>query len=719
MSGQRSRNDAWLVRVSGAITVAAVIYLLATIGDPLRLNWGDPWSDCNVQLSGRSFARDGFVANSFVPTIDLEPRPATPLRYTHYPPGPDLVNGLEQTLLGPSDITVYRVPALALTLAALFFFYRFVRRTWSREVALFALPLFASSIIFLQYADTIHHIPLYWASGFFALNAGAAWLQDGRRRSLVGCIAGVFVCFSASYDFFFFLPIMLVTTILLVKPDWRAKDVRVLALGILGGAGLAVFAKTACVITAIGMRGFVDDLVHQFLERATSAYAVDYRDGFRPILLGRIWRFFGPLFYVAIAANVLGVSNRIRGADAESRIDGSPLLVLAAGVPFIALFSQLFCEQYHPTLALLPYYAIGGGSVLARGWTANARRWRAAAAAGFAISVTWQVIELARFTKCFLPREDAVAIRKVLDQTDRRRFVITNIPVDAAPRAYWNRHALGLPLEREANYLRDLFDTQGHDGPITAIEYLPLDRAIFDKLLYGYFAGERKWGWIADPFGRRKEWRERTAELSKGYASQLSPFGKVVFESESFRVRSVTFEDVDRQQRLSLPQGETRYIDFETRWASNYELYGFGFPEQYEVHHGFAWLRARRPTELRFTLKGLKFDPVGAPMRTSGLRVRLSPGADYRMRAFGWTEKSEQTLSLRVNGAARLETISAASPHGPRDYVFTIRAEDLHADGIQDLEFSFDILDKFDNGLLFHSVTFEPISPCSPSEARR
>jgi hypothetical protein len=133
MTLETSRHDAWLARASALITAAAVLYLVGTVGDPLRMNWGDPWSDCNIQLSGRVFARDGFLKNSFDPTIDLDPLPAHPLRYTHNPPLPDIVNGLEQTILGPRDITVYRIFALALTFSALAFLYLYVGLTWSKK----------------------------------------------------------------------------------------------------------------------------------------------------------------------------------------------------------------------------------------------------------------------------------------------------------------------------------------------------------------------------------------------------------------------------------------------------------------------------------------------------------------------------------------------------------------------------------------------------------
>ena len=129
----------------------AAAFLFATRGEPLRLNWGDPWSDSNVQLSGRHFAEDGFVANAFTPVIDVGRETPDSLRYTHYPPLPDIVNGVEQRLFGPLDIASYRILSDLLSLASVVFFYRWVRSLWGGVTANVAVALLTTSLLWLQY----------------------------------------------------------------------------------------------------------------------------------------------------------------------------------------------------------------------------------------------------------------------------------------------------------------------------------------------------------------------------------------------------------------------------------------------------------------------------------------------------------------------------------------------------------------------------------------
>ncbi len=709
MASAQSRLDRWLPWTSAGVLSAAALYLTQSVGEPLRMNWGDPWSDANVQTSGRIFARDGFIKNAFTPTLDVEPLTPEALRYTHYPPLPDLINGVEQRIFGARDISFYRVFALAMSFAAMVLFFRWVRRLWGRETALFATPLFASNLLFLEYADTIHHVPIYWSTGFGALAAAAAWLTDGRRGALAATFVAIFLCLFASYDFYFFLPLSLLATVLVLRVPLKDGRVRALLAVSAGAALLSVSAKTLCVIWAVGAKEFWADFVFQFFERATARHADDYTGAFQAILIGRAWRFFGPLVLVAFVAQLHAVA--ARWWRDERTTDPTPLWLLVAGVPFIALFTQLFCEQYHAMLQLLPYYAVGVGSVLARLWGRATARAQALALGALLFCGVWQVVEVVRFPKTFFEREDIAAVRKILDDTDTRRFVLTNAIVDASVRNYWNRHSLTMPYSREPLQAHNLFDIYGHDGPITVIEFTDIADEAYDKGMYRLFAPERRWPWVADPFPYRHEWRARMDALRKSVAESGSYLGTVVYESKNLRVRSMTLEGLDKVQRALVPEEETRFIDFETKWADRHKLYGFGAAEQYDRQHGFAWLQARTPIELIFTLQGLRPKKEhGEPIRTSALRVRLAPGRDYQLTAVGWTEFKEQTLTLRVNGAIG-ETIAAGAPNGVRIYELTIRGESLRADGIQDLEFSYPLCDRHGNGLLLHSVRFDPATP--------
>lgn len=695
-----------LVCVAGA--AAAVVFLVTTIGEPLRTNWGDPWSDANVQTSGKFFARDGFVRLAFTPTIDIDPLGPQPLRYTHYPPLPDLVNGFQQWLFGPRDISFYRVFALALSFGALFFFFRFVRNVWGPATARFALPLFAFNALFLQYADTVHHVPIYWCSGWGALYAASHWMKNGGYRSLLLAGVSVLVCLFASYDYIFFVPLMTLVTIYVMGSSWRGqRSVRLLA-AVAGAATLAIVLKTLLVIWAVGPLEFWNDFVFQFHERATAQHSAEYKDGFIPILLGRVWRFFGPLVYVAIVAQIVGAVDRLRGQ--KSLVPPSPLLVLFAGSAFIGVFSQLFCEQYHPTLALLPFFAIGVGSVVREIWERERIRWAEPVAMALMFAVYgWQVRELLRFKKTFLERADIALVQKALAD-DSRNIVLTNALVDAPFRYYWNRYPVGVSADHVILDLRNLFDRYGSDKPFMFIETDGIADTAFDKVLWGIFAPERQWGWISNPYQGSDAWRTRLQKDDSLRRQQLRQFAVPVAASERLRVMKIGVEELDRYQVSQLPEGDTRFIDFETSSADVYKSWGWGRQEKYGIDHGFAWMNEHRHQRMIFTLKGLKELPDGEMLRSATLMVRLSEDKDWRVTARGFSQVSGNSLSLRVNGHESLGTIDADSPNGPREYSFVIPRAHLRAAGIQRLEYSFSAATSdWHHGIAFEWLRADPL----------
>ena len=75
-----------------ALPVLALLLAGSRLSVP-ELDHGDEYSDANVLNAGENFVRFGFIACRFLPMF--EPQAAAPSDlYTHYPPLPDIVNGL-------------------------------------------------------------------------------------------------------------------------------------------------------------------------------------------------------------------------------------------------------------------------------------------------------------------------------------------------------------------------------------------------------------------------------------------------------------------------------------------------------------------------------------------------------------------------------------------------------------------------------------------------
>ncbi|MBC7052324.1 hypothetical protein G6O46_25265, partial [Salmonella enterica subsp. enterica serovar Enteritidis] len=85
--------------------------------------------------------------------------------------------------------------------------------------------------------------------------------------------------------------------------------------------------------------------------------------------------------------------------------------------------------------------------------------------------------------------------------------IFTNSWVDAPLRFYFERHVLGIGQSTKTDvdaYLARFFDEDGSE-PVHYIQFADVDKAAFDKHLYGIFVHDQKWEWIADPTPHKAE----------------------------------------------------------------------------------------------------------------------------------------------------------------------------------------------------------------------
>ncbi|HVV83032.1 MAG TPA: glycosyltransferase family 39 protein [Kofleriaceae bacterium] len=704
------------LRIGFALGLALVAaYLIAGAFEPFRTNWGDPWSDGNAMTAGRYFAEDGFVKTAFTPVLDVGPLDADSLRYTHYPPLPDLVAGVVQKAIGPDHLAVHRLLAIGWSALALLCFFRVVRRLWTEPIARLAVLLFATNLLFIQYADTVHHIPLYLATGFAALDAALRWLDDGRRRALATAAALTFLCFLASYDFYFMLTIMVLAAVRLRGARWLRGPGLALVLAVAGAGLAAIVVKNLLVIWAEGVAHWKHDLVFQFFERATSAESRSYREAFTGVVFWRAWRFFSPLFLVVLAAQALALTDRLRGR--APAMSFRPLLFLAGGVPFLVLFSQLVVEQYHPMLQLLPFAAVGTAVLVDAAW-----RWRRPAGAALvAFYLGWQGWQLELFHKTFLEPRDVAAVARVLER-DHHRFLMSDILVDGPVRYLWHRHLVGIAYD--PILLRDMLEIHGDDSPLTIVQLKGLADHMFDKGIYPYFAAERRWSWIERPVYYRPNWRRRFRDIEETVTRELADLGTVVYESPAMRVRQVSTDDLDRVQAARLPAVTPTVIDFETAAGERYRLRGISqrvgpITTATGTLPGFVALMVRQPARMRFTLHGYDYVPTAPPIVTSALRLRWPAGHDLHLALDVSSPIEGQRLSVQVNGreVAHDEPVPTTAP---RRLELDVPAAALAADGLQTIELTPALTDADPAQRVtarLHRLAIEPTPPPCASGA--
>jgi hypothetical protein len=666
------------LRVGFALVLALVAaYLVVGAFEPFRTNWGDPWSDGNAMTAGRCFAEDGFVRTAFTPILDIGPLDVHSLRYTHYPPLPDLTAGVVQEIIGPDHLAVHRLLAIGWSALALLFFHRVVRRLWTDAIARLAVLACATNLLWLQYADTVHHIPLYLATGFAALDGALRWLDDGRRRALIATAAATFLCFLASYDFYFMLTVMVLAAVRLRGARWLRGPGLALVLTV-GGAGVAaIVTKNLLVIWAEGVAHWKHDLVFQFFERATAAHSRAYREAIGDVIVWRSWRFFSPVFFVVLAAQGIALVDHLRGRAPAMSL--RPLLFLLGGVPFLLLFSQLVVEQYHPMMQLLPFAAVGTAVLIDAAW-----RWRRPVAIALAAAyLGWQGWQLAGFRKTFLAPADVMAVARALERDDHR-FVMSNILVDGPVRYLWRRHLVGIP--QDPVELRGWLEVHGEGSPLTVVQLKGLAAHMFDKGIYPYFAGERRWAWIARPAFYRKNWRRRFAQIEATLERSLDGLGTIVHDSRGMRVRQIGVADLERYQAAHLPAETPSAIDFESSAGLPYRLRGLTGPQgrSGEVP-GFVGLAPRQPARLTFTLQGYTYPPTAPPILTSALRLRLTAGRAVRLTFELSSPLPLQTIAIAVNGRVLARGLRLPLTRVRRAIV-DVPADALAADGLQTIE---------------------------------
>lgn len=671
-----------ILRAGFWLCLAAVaVFLVVGAFDPFRTNWGDPWSDGNAMTAGRYFAEDGFFKLAFTPILDVGPVGPDSLRYTHYPPLPDIVAGVVQKVAGPDHLTIHRLLALLWSAIALLLLYRYLTAIFDRVIASLSVLVIATNLMFIQYADTVHHIPLYMMTGFGCLLAAVRWLDHKRPAAMVAVGILTFFCFLASYDYYFFLSIMILATVKFRKARiFRGHGLAlILVFGFSAIASLVT--KNLLVIWAEGVEHWKQDLVFQFFERATSTHSRQYKDGLRDVVMWRSWRFYTPVFYVAFAVQLIGLIDRVRGQVPQFSL--RPLLFLAGGVPFMVVFTQLVVEQYHPMLLLLPFAGVSIAVLLRFVWQKSPK----IAGALLVLYLGWQVWQLTLFKKTFLHEDDVAAVQKVLVGSTHR-ILMSNILVDGPVRYLWKHHLVGIAAEPMD--LRDEFDVYGSDSPLTIVQLKNMGRHMYDKGLYPYFGGDRRWPWISRPDFYRNTWVRKFRVMDREFDAMLANIGTVRHESAEMRVRTVSLAEVAALQHTWLPSTQTTVIDFEKASSEAYKRRGLsvrneGVTERGTEVPGWAWLSARQPARLVFTLHGYDWIPTGPPIAISELEVRTPTTGRYQLSIDLSVLDIAHLVSVRINGR-EVGRMLVIWNQPPQRGSFEIPQANLRADGAQKIE---------------------------------
>lgn len=536
----------------GFICIALVaVYCVVHAFDPPRLNWGDSASDYNVMTSGRNFAKYGFLHLRLTPFV-LDPAYMTnadsAMVYTHYPQLPDLMNGLERTLFGFTDLVQFRFVALMFSFSALFFVYQLVGFYWTRQAAQLTLALWVINPLWIQHADYLHHAPYAAFFGFGALYFLFRHLNEERRGFLFAAGAFVFLVFMASYDFWIFVPLLLA---MMTFGHYRKVGLPAIrVLGALAGCAVAaLLAKWATNAWALGgVAAFIRDLRFQMVERATNqAVRVAYDQGIATTLVGRVERSFTLLLFAVAAFWALYPMLRRRVAlpgDGE-RATVNPAFILLAALPFLALFTELWVGQYYPTLLVLPFYAVGCAVLALMLMGARQPVWRPVGFVLVAALAANSIAENVRFKKAFLPRSEIASLKKELDAVTvpGQRILVDHV-FDAAYRYYFNHNTVALILNPPWHFPGALRYYADPKRPVVAppsgavfVQHKHLADQLYDKGLYYVLGREGLWGPWGNPERYHDELDDFVAKRDSELVAAVAEMGgQKIQETDSYVV---------------------------------------------------------------------------------------------------------------------------------------------------------------------------------------
>lgn len=383
-------------------------------------NGWDGWGFGSAQtlMSSEYWAKDGFAKNYFLfipsPYSKLikyfdEPefrnRPIDDfggalkrnrIYYTHYPPL-YLTPYALLAKIGVESRTIFRMFSILISLAALFLFYLFIKSISTRTIAIIASIYYGSSVIFLNYADSISTQP--WTIFFtfliltFSILASRNFENTRiyRRYNLAIWIA-YFALSLSSYDatFFVFAWLVLYDAIILKKLLWQKW--LFWACAPLLGFTLQIFQNAwylgwtdawrdiyaSYTGRAIGpLKGFILGLIAPFVSMTGIKTIYFFKKtvvalGSAVLIIGILWKlksksnlnsnFFRIIFVLAVAAIVQPFFINVTGLWPYQGVLTTPFWGLLIGISSVVIIKKLKEKEWR--VLKMPLFIILTGVML-------------------------------------------------------------------------------------------------------------------------------------------------------------------------------------------------------------------------------------------------------------------------------------------------------------------------------------------------------------------
>lgn len=457
-------------------------YLLFHAREPLRLNIGDPATDATVLSSIKYVEQYGFSDTSLSTIADVGPLTEDSYRDPRYPALAQVIYGTLGGYLGISDITTFRLIALAFSALAMFLLLQYARRIWNDTVALIATMLFTTSLLWMTHADSLNPAPILQASCFLSLWGLVRAIETKQRRHYAAAFFGACVCYLAGPDYWVFLPAVALFTVHTKLGSPFARGNFRFVMIVVAGCAVVVLAK---VLFAGGI-GFSD--TSAFDRKLGSPWATLFR---------RYTLVFTPLFWVTFGYTAW---RAVRAVSPRTVLVDGVTWMLVVALAFVAFSSKGATAQMITSQTMLPFYAFGSAILITRMFDGLQVR-PALALVWLVAAPLWSFYFMFTHPRSVLDRDDVAKANAYLAAHDRNDFVMSNLLSESHIQAAFERHSWpaldAAKVEESAVKMLDVFELIGADY-VHAVIFTTSESRFIDRSLWQLAMHRRLWavtGW--------------------------------------------------------------------------------------------------------------------------------------------------------------------------------------------------------------------------------
>ena len=367
------------------VLFAAAVFLIQRSVDPVGTQAGS-WSDANVIVSGRNYAREGLGAHwgAAQHQVVTDRNPPDPFFiYTRYPVGSNLINGLWQ-IAGVQTVAVFRWLPIGCSLVAVVLWFGLYRRIVGRGPATLAAMTMALSYGFLAYADNLHSHGYAMLTSVAAMRCYLRAMGPAEPRRLPWFLFAALLMFLTAWftwEYHLWMVLFIALYGLLFKCPVRRPYLILLAVPLLAAFALQTAQRrlalaeveTAAVDQDEEQRGFLHDAFRRSLGFETSHDTPRglTLSGYPKFLLLRYYKFYG---LPAVAALAMIVLLLMPDRQAPWRLGNWPdqakltVVLFVAGMGWWLVMMQHTAVHPHTMRHHLPAYALLMALVWLRCW---------------------------------------------------------------------------------------------------------------------------------------------------------------------------------------------------------------------------------------------------------------------------------------------------------------------------------------------------------------